>query len=276
MGVCAYCGKSAGFLRSSHRDCREAHDRAVSGIADRVAGAGLRASEADGLMTEIDAAAKRGRLDAAALRKAIVAGWERAVEHAFADGVLSADEEQALSGLAKRFNLSGEELDGNGAWTRLVEGAVLRDVLDGNVPERMDVAGRLPFNFQKSERLVWLFENTEYLEDKTRTHYRGGSQGVSIRIARGLYYRTGGFRGERIQTTETVSVDTGLLGATTKHLYFSGPKTGFRIRYDRIVAFEPYSDGIGVQREAASAKPQKFLTGDGWFVYNLVTNLARL
>lgn len=276
MGVCAYCGKSAGFLRSSHRGCREAHDRAFAGIVDRVAGAGRRASGAEELRTEIDAAAKSGRLDAPTLRKAVVAGWERAVEHAFADGVLSADEERTLAGLAKRFRLSPEELDGNGAWTRMAKGAALRDVLNGEIPERANIAGRLPFNFQKSERLVWVFENTEYLEDKTRTHYRGGSRGVSIRVARGLYYRTGAFRGERIQTTETVSVDAGLLGATTKHLYFSGPKTGFRIRYDRIVAFEPYSDGIGVQREAASAKPQKFITGDGWFVYNLVTNLARL
>ena len=97
----------------------------------------------------------------------------------------------------------------------------------------------------------------------------------SVRIARGLYYRTGAFKGERVQSTETVYADTGLLGATTEHLYFAGPNKGFRIRYDRIVAFEPYSDGIGVQRDAASARPQRFMTGDGWFAYNLVVNLAR-
>jgi len=36
----------------------------------------------------------------------------------------------------------------------------------------------------------------------------------------------------------------------------------------------PYSDGIGIHRDAASAKPQIFVTGDGWFTYNLVVNLA--
>ena len=99
---------------------------------------------------------------------------------------------------------------------------------------------------------------------------------IADAAARGLYYRVGGFRGERVQTTETTHVDTGLLAATTKHLYFSGPHKGFRVRYDRIVAFKPYRDGIGVQREVATAKPRKFITGDGWFIYNLVTNLARL
>jgi hypothetical protein len=37
-----------------------------------------------------------------------------------------------------------------------------------------------------------------------------------------------------------------------------------------------YSDGIGIQRDAASAKPEVFKTGDGWFAYNLITNLAAL
>ena len=27
-------------------------------------------------------------------------------------------------------------------------------------------------------------------------------------------------------------------------------------------------------RDAQTAKPQSFRTGDGWFVYNLVTNMA--
>ena len=40
-------------------------------------------------------------------------------------------------------------------------------------------------------------------------------------------------------------------------------------------SFEPYSDGVGVMRDAQTAKPQNFITGGGWFVYNLVTNLAK-
>lgn len=50
----------------------------------------------------------------------------------------------------------------------------------------------------------------------------------------------------------------------------------FRIKYDKIVAFEPYSDGIGVQRDAVTAKPQSFVTDDGWITYNLITNLAQM
>ena len=50
----------------------------------------------------------------------------------------------------------------------------------------------------------------------------------------------------------------------------------FRIRYDKIVAFEPFSDGFGIMRDAQTAKPQTFQTGDGWSAYNLAANLAQM
>ena len=69
--------------------------------------------------------------------------------------------------------------------------------------------------------------------------------------------------------------DIGLLGLTTKHIHFAGSRKRFRVRYDRIVAFEPFSDGFGIMRDAQTARPQTFQTGDGWFAYNLAANLAR-
>ena len=47
----------------------------------------------------------------------------------------------------------------------------------------------------------------------------------------------------------------------------------FRVRYDRIVSFDPYDDGFGIMRDAQTAKPQTFRTGDGRFPHNLAANL---
>ena len=63
--------------------------------------------------------------------------------------------------------------------------------------------------------------------------------------------------------------------STLKHLYFSGEKKKFRVRYDRIVDFEPFSDGFEIMRDLQTAKPQAFRTGDGWFPYSLAVNLAQ-
>jgi hypothetical protein len=131
----------------------------------------------------------------------------------------------------------------------------------GKVPERMAIQGHVPFNLQKTEKLIWVFQNVDYYEQKTRREYVGGSRGVSVRIAKRVYYRVGAFKGHRVERTETVHAATDLLGVTNKHIYFAGDAKSFRIRHDKIVSFEPYSDGIGVQRDAATAKPQLFVTG---------------
>ena len=95
-------------------------------------------------------------------------------------------------------------------------------------------------------------------------------------IARGLYYSPRQFRSQTHEWDETVHVGTGLLALTSKHIYFHGGAKSFRIPYSKIVSFEQFRDGFGLMRDAQTAKPQWFRTGDGWFVYNLVTNLARL
>lgn len=271
MGKCRYCGEQAGFMRSSHRECRDRHDEADRRIRSLVRDAASGANESAAAESEIREIARKGGMDGGALREALVSGWELAVERAFEDGVLSRSEETALTGLARKFSLSPGELNRNGAQDRVERGAILRTVLEGEFPE---LRGHHPFNLQKTEKLVYVFDDVDYFEERVRTSYEGGSRGVSVRVARGVYYRVGGFKGERVQTAETVHADTGLLGLTDKHLYFAGPSKRFRIRYDKIVAFEPYSDGIGVQRDAQTARPQSFVTGDGWFTYNLVRNLA--
>ena len=47
------------------------------------------------------------------------------------------------------------------------------------------------------------------------------------------------------------------------------------MRHDPVVSLEPYEDGFGIMRDAQTAKPQTFRTGDGWLVYNLAVNLAQ-
>ena len=126
----------------------------------------------------------------------------------------------------------------------------------------------------KPEKIVWVVQDADYYETKTRRERRGSSHGLSIRITRGVYYRPSTFRSQAVEWDETVHADTGLLGFTTKQLYFSGPNKKLRVRYDRIVDLEPFADGFGVMRDAQTAKPRQFRTGDGWFAYNLATNLV--
>jgi len=210
----------------------------------------------------------------AQIHEALIAGWERAADAAIEDRVLSVEEETLLSGFANRFRLSREELERKKGWIRIVMAACLRDVLEGKTPSRISVSGELPFNFQRSEALVWVFKNVPYYEERTRTRYVGGSNGMSFRLAKGIYYRTSSFESTPVTSAETVRIDSGYLGITTKHVYFTGARKGFRVPYRKIMAFTAFKDGFGIVRDSASAKPQVFQTEDGWFAYNLVRNLA--
>ncbi len=206
----------------------------------------------------------------------LITAWNAAVEGALQDELLTDEEETALVAFQSAFGLTQTELDQSGAYMRLGKAAVLRDVMHGTIPEGLHLTGQMPFNFQKAESIIWCFNNVEYFETRTKTEYVGRSAGMSVRIARGIYYRTGAFHGQPIQTSQVLDVGTGPLAVTNKHLYFSGGNTSLRIPYSKIVSFQPFSDGIGIQRDAASAKPQIFRTHDGWFTYNLIINAARL
>jgi len=276
MGKCQFCGKDAGFLRSVHKECKQAHDEGTTRILEMASRAAVSQTDFSTLQEILRNIASASFINDQLLRDLLARAWDTAVSQALEDGVLSKAEEHALVAFNDHFSLPTDILDKNGAYTRVVKAAILRDILDGNIPQRVQIEGTLPFNFQKGEALVWLFQNVPYYEPRTRTTYSGGYSGVSLRIAKGVYYRVGGFRGNPVVTTQTVLVDRGTLGITNKHIYFAGETKSFRIRYDKIVSFTPYSDGIAIQRDASSAKPQILVTGDGWFTYNLITNLAHL
>ena len=55
-----------------------------------------------------------------------------------------------------------------------------------------------------------------------RLECQGTSHDLSVRVARGVYYRPATFRSRPIEWEETVHADTGLLGFTTKHIYYAG------------------------------------------------------
>lgn len=276
MGDCKYCGKPVGFFRSKHAECDQQFENGKREILAAISEVVAESGAFDGLLARITSIAHRSYIADTERHSLLALGWTNTVDKFLEDGVLDELEEKRLMEMKERFSLSHAELDSAGVLTKVTKAAVLRDVLNGVIPQRLTVIGDLSINLQKGEQIVWVFPNVDYLEDKTRRQYVGGSQGVSIRIMKGVYYRIGSFKGAAIDRTERVHVDTGLVAITNKHIYFAGPAKSLRLPYTKIVSFQPFNDGVGVIRDTSSAKPQIFVTGDGWFTYNLVTNLAQI
>ncbi len=134
------------------------------------------------------------------------------------------DEEKALYRYLDQFGITASQVDDNGVLTTMVQAAVIGDIAEGIVPQRQNITGRISFNLMKSETLVWVMQDVDYLETVVRRERRGSSHGLSIRVARGVYYRPSTFRSRNVEWEETAHQDTGLLGFTTKHLYSSGSR----------------------------------------------------
>jgi hypothetical protein len=228
----------------------------------------------ESLITRLHDIASLTFVDEVSFSSLIVRGWEQAASDALEDDLLTHEEEDNLVQFRDKFGLTQEQLDQEGTYSRIAKAGIIRDLLENKIPQRINVIGSLPFNLQKGESLVWLFQNVGYAE--LRTTYSGSYQGVSLKVAKGVYYRTGIFRGNPTPTAKMFKIDTGTLGMTNKNIYFSGSIKTFRIPYLKIVSFTPYSDGLGFQRDAQTAKPQVFITNDGWFTYNLAMNLSRI
>ncbi len=275
-GACKYCGEKVSLLRRYHSECQKKYEQAFKLIKSVAASTAFGGNDLDFAIVEISKLAKAGFVPTYAAKEAVVDGWALALDKFLEDNIFSEEEEQKLTSFAESMELTQEDLDARGAFTKATMAGCIRDVLNGEIPQRFNINCQLPFNFQKTESLVWVFYDVKYLEERIKKEYVGGYGGMSIRVMKGVYYRTGAFKGHPVETAYMHHVDTGLVGITNKHIYFAGARKSVRIPYKKIVSFNSYSDGIGIQRDAASAKPQIFVTGEGWFVYNLVTNLSQL
>ncbi|MGD9638740.1 MAG: hypothetical protein AB7U85_06740 [Alphaproteobacteria bacterium] len=275
MGICKYCGEDAGFLRKKHKECERKYLEGKNAVIDIIHNAFI-SKNITNMVNNIKEICDSSYIKDFDKKLFISTGWEKSIDTAFEDDLVSEEEENLLCDILEKFSLTQYDVNNNGYYTKLIKGTVIRTLINGEIPNKITIEGNLPFNFQKNESLIWIFQNVDYIEQKTKTHYVGCSSGFSIRIAKGVYYRTGAFKGERIQTEQSLYADTGILAITNKNLYFGGSRKNFRINFNKIVSFIPYSDGLGVHKDGVSAKPQTFITGDGWFIYNLVSNISNL
>lgn len=204
------------------------------------------------------------------LRQAVHHAVPVLVNKALEDNVLTTEEERAIVGLFTRVGIPVTSMD-SASRERLLKAAVVRDLLNANVHPRVS-ASDLPFNLQKTEIPVWLWQDVHVLRDKTVSEWQGRSQGVSIRVARGVYWRVGANRGQKVSYEVKESMGRGPLGVTSRHLYFQGTGAALRVRHDKIISMSLYDDGVVLYPDGARAKPLTILTYDAWFLINCLSN----
>jgi len=150
----------------------------------------------------------------------------------------------------------------------------LQDMLIGILPRRVTIAH--PINMSKDEQPLWVFPAVSCYEEVITRSNAGVSRAISVKIAKGIYYHTGAFKGEPIITSNMKAIATGDLIITNKCLYLYSTQRSSKYPINKILAYVPFEDGIGVQLDGAKSKTIYFSGLDGTYAYNVVSNIKNI
>lgn len=207
------------------------------------------------------------------LNRMFISLLEEKIYKCLEDGIIDEDEENEISDFIELSTLSDTSLLYDSAsYQKLVQSLILRDIQEGKIIERMKI-DNLHLLLGKKEYVLWAFKNVEGYEEKTGYRYTGGSNGVSMRICKGVYYSVGANKGHSVSYQYQNSLGQGVFVVTNKNLYFLGVKQ-VKLSISKILSFEPYSDGIVLVKDGADSKPYTFVGFDSWFIVNAMQLLV--
>ena len=179
---------------------------------------------------------------------------QRAYDEALADERLSPEEDTELQEISRSLNVD-VQTDANTRRT-LDRYRLFWLIENGDVPP-IDPGIKL----YRGEK-CYAMREVEWRELRrvtTGISYAGPT--ARVRMAKGVYFRMGHLRGMRHSSEMLTRVDSGTLYLTTKRLIFMGPLGNKTVRLNRILTFEPYSDGIEIQKDAGR-NPVLFFSDD--------------
>ena len=102
-----------------------------------------------------------------------------------------------------------------------------------------------PHLMAKKGEVVHLETQAALLKEVAVREYRGGYSGVSFRVAKGVRYNTGGFRGRSVVVgTKLQAMDTGILSVSSTRAVFLGTAKTIEFAYSKLVNLDVFDDGI--------------------------------
>jgi hypothetical protein len=178
-------------------------------------------------------------------KKIDIAACEQKIGAVCSDGFISKDEELELAQMMTSLGISEEDIPIKSRQAFL-DTRMLTQLAQGIFPDlKVDI-------LLKKNEICHFVTSAQLMEEKTKTRYVGGSQGVSFRVAKGVTFRSGSFRGRAIKETNKEVTDTGILYVTNKRVLFVGNKKNVSYPINKILDICKYTDGIKFQKENES------------------------
>jgi hypothetical protein len=273
MATCTYCGHHAGFLRWSHKACRELHKTAATKIPEffvKALDSSVEPARFHALAQEV---ARTHYVGDQEFRRLAIKGLVGSIDAAFKQHGLTEHDDQRIATLCNEFGITANELGPAGL--RFAKAEILRRLDEGKLPSGAKFTN-VPINLEHNERIIWLFDNVTYYTIRNQTQYVGGSSGVSVRLMKGIYYRVGAYHGHSNRTQYLSDEGRGIFVIASRNVYFWSPRKALKIPVKKIISAHPYSDGLEIMREGANPAPHIFKVDDPLFAADAVARSNQL
>jgi hypothetical protein len=135
----------------------------------------------------------------------------------------------------------------------------MMEIRQGNILVRF--GGESPIIIKKNEEFQFALPNITLSEPRAVRQTTGGYAGPTVRVAKGVSFRVGGFAAKGESHEELRSIDQGTLILTNKRLVFSGTKRTIDTNLAKILSVESLKDGIAL-RTSGKTKTQYFTGTD--------------
>lgn len=201
---------------------------------------------------------------------------DKAATKFLADGSLSDDEQRKIIDFTQTLSLSLNNIPTpyqNGDMSKLSQVALIKALQNGIVPTTNIQA---PIILGKKESVLWAYNGVSCFQEKVTKEWVGRNNGFSFRVCKGVYYRAGRSKGHPVERSSMELQGMGTLYVTNKNLIFWSQMKNLKIPFAKIIGFTPYSDGIEVHRDGATAKRLTFQGFDPWFIMNVISQLTNL
>lgn len=201
---------------------------------------------------------------------------DKAATNFLADGSLSDEEQRKITDFTQALSLPLNNIPAsyqNGDISKLGQVALIKALQNGIVPATNIQA---PIILGKKETVLWVYNGVSCYQEKITKEWVGRNNGFSFRVCKGVYYRTGRTKGHPVERSSMELQGTGTLYVTNKNLIFWSQMKNVKIPFAKIIGFTPYSDGIEVHRDGATAKRLTLQGFDPWFIMNVISQLTNL
>jgi hypothetical protein len=221
------------------RAAEEKQDRAEAEALFRDVISGLATSDvaqAMALVRKLDGDGKVAGLGKRERRKLGEQAFVRYAENALADDHLTEEEEETLASLAEAVGFEQEDFERHGLLTKLQ----VAKLNDGRLPVVED-----PNLMTRRGELVHVETSAALMKEIAVREWRGGSSGVSFRVAKGVRYHVGSTRGHMVTVgTQLQMADTGILAITNQRCAYLGSRKTVDMPYSKLLGMQLFTDAI--------------------------------